>query len=274
MTFAAIAAMPSAEGASAGILAPYIEGHVSSLLKLGVRSLALYDDFIQRVTSDAGIEVEYTRCGTLQVAAADAETIRLAALARELSQARVVHRLFDKNEVREIEPDLSPNVHSALLIPSHGYVVADSLMRALVAAAMRYGVVFETTTVTQVGAAAGPTLLNGAHGQMAVGAGMVVSHEQGVDVEPTGNVEGLLAFRAAYYTYDRPKTNLDISFQYYPSVSNFGRQRLQFDTSIRRELLKDFFVSLNVFDTFDSEPPNPDADRNDVGVVISLGWSY
>ena len=140
--------------ASAGILAPYIEGHVPSLLKLGVRSLALYDDFVQRVIADAGIDVEYTRCGTLQVAAADAETIRLAALARELAQARVVHRLFDKDEVREIEPDLSPSVHSALLIPSHGYVVADSLMRALVAAAMRYGVVFETTTVTQVGAAA------------------------------------------------------------------------------------------------------------------------
>lgn len=127
---------------------------------------------------------------------------------------------------------------------------------------------------SQAGAAIGPTLINGAHGHMAAGGGMVVNHEQGVDVEPTDNLEGLLAFRASYYTYDRPRTNLDISFQYYPSVSNFGRQRLQFDTSIRRELLKDFFVALNLFDTFDSEPPNTDADRNDVGVVISLGWSY
>jgi glycine oxidase len=141
--------------ASAGILAPYIEGHVSSLLKLGVRSLALYDDFIQRLTADAGLDVEYVRCGTLQVAAADAEAVRLAALARELAQARVAHRLFDKDEVRGIEPELSPNVESALLIPSHGYVVADSLMRALVAAGTRYGVLFETATVTQVGAAAG-----------------------------------------------------------------------------------------------------------------------
>ena len=140
--------------ASAGILAPYIEGHVPSLLKLGVRSLALYDDFIQRVTADTGIEVEYTRCGTLQVAAADAETIRLAALARDLAQARVVHRLFDRGEVREIEPELSPHVHSALLIPSHGYVVADALMRALVAGAIRHGAVFETTSVTQVGSSA------------------------------------------------------------------------------------------------------------------------
>src|SRR6185436_11369783 len=51
--------------ASAGMLAPYIEGHVDSLLKLGVRSLALYDDFVQRVSAEAGTAVEYVRCGTL-----------------------------------------------------------------------------------------------------------------------------------------------------------------------------------------------------------------
>jgi hypothetical protein len=43
---------------------------------------------------------------------------------------------------------------------------------------------------------------------------------------------------------------------------------------VKRELLKDFFVSLNLYDTFDSRPPNAAADRNDVGVVVSIGWSY
>ena len=43
---------------------------------------------------------------------------------------------------------------------------------------------------------------------------------------------------------------------------------------IRREIIKDFTVSLNVYDTFDSEPPNPEFDRNDVGVVLSVGWTY
>jgi glycine oxidase len=140
--------------AAAGILAPYIEGHVSSLLTLGVRSLALYDDFVERLTADAGIDLEYARCGTLQVAADDAEISRLAGVSRDLAKARVVHRLLDRHEVRELEPGLSTDVHGALLIPSHGYVLADSLMRALVAACLRYGVEFETTTVTQVGGSA------------------------------------------------------------------------------------------------------------------------
>jgi hypothetical protein len=29
-----------------------------------------------------------------------------------------------------------------------------------------------------------------------------------------------------------------------------------------------------MFDTFDSRPPTDDAERNDVGVVLSFGWTY
>jgi len=127
---------------------------------------------------------------------------------------------------------------------------------------------------SQVGAAIGPRLINSTKAQVVVGGGIAVNEERGVDVEPTENIEGLLAFQAAYYTYDRPKTNLDINIQYYPSLSNTGRQRLQADLGVKRELWKDFFASLTFYNTFDSRPPNPAADQNDVGFVFSLGWSY
>ena len=97
---------------------------------------------------------------------ADAENMRLEALARDLTEARVVHRMFDKDEVRQLEPDLSPQVHSALLIPAHGYVMAASLVAALVAAATRLGVVFETATVTQVGSAAGGACVHTSNGRI------------------------------------------------------------------------------------------------------------
>ena len=57
-------------------------------------------------------------------------------------------------------------------------------------------------------------------------------------------------------------------------LSDFGRQRMQFDSTVRREIWKDVILAVNVFDTFDSQPPAVDADRNDVGVVLSFGWSY
>jgi Protein of unknown function, DUF481 len=130
------------------------------------------------------------------------------------------------------------------------------------------------TLRSQIGASAGPRLVNSNRAQLVLGAGLAVNNEQGVDVETTQNVEALFTFQTAFYTYDRPKTNVDVSFQYYPSLSNTGRQRVQLDAGAKREFLKDLFVALNFYNTYDNRPPNPAADTNDVGIVLSIGWTY
>jgi len=127
---------------------------------------------------------------------------------------------------------------------------------------------------SQVAGVAGSRLINSNHAQLALSAGLSANDERNVDADPTQNLEGLVTFRTSYYSYDRPRTNIDISFQYYPSLNNWGRQRIQFDSGIKRELWKDFFVALNLFDTFDSRPPTTSVDRNDVGIVLSFGWTY
>ena len=127
---------------------------------------------------------------------------------------------------------------------------------------------------SQIGGAVGPRLINTTKAQMVLGAGLVFNGEKGVDVGTTQNVEGLLLFQTSYYTYDRPKTNLDVGIQYYPSLSSIGRHRVQADLGVKRELWKDFFASFTFYNTFDSRPPNPSADQNDIGFVFSLGWSY
>jgi hypothetical protein len=127
---------------------------------------------------------------------------------------------------------------------------------------------------SQGGFAVGPRLVNSIRAQMTAGAGLAVNNERGVDVESTQNLEALLMFQTSYYTYDRPKTNVDINLQYYPSLTDPGRQRVQFDAGVKRELLKDLFLAINVFTTTDNRPPNPSADKSDYGLVTSIGWSY
>jgi Protein of unknown function, DUF481 len=127
---------------------------------------------------------------------------------------------------------------------------------------------------SQIWVAAGPRLVNSNRAQLVIGGGLSFNDERGVDVEATQNIEALGLFRWSYYTYDRPKTNLDVGFQYYPSLSNWGRQRLQLDASVKRELLTDLFAAMSLYNTFDSRPPNPDANTNDIGIVVSIGWSY
>jgi Protein of unknown function, DUF481 len=127
---------------------------------------------------------------------------------------------------------------------------------------------------SQIGSAIGPRLVNSNRAQLTLGAGLNFNDERGVDVAPTQSVEALLLFQSSYYTYDRPKTNLDLSVQYYPSLSDSGRERLQLDAAGKREFFKDLFLSLSVFYTLDTRPPNPDADTYDVGVLWSIGWTY
>jgi uncharacterized protein DUF481 len=130
------------------------------------------------------------------------------------------------------------------------------------------------TLRSQIGGAFGPRLINSNRAQLTLGAGISFNEEQGLDVEPTQNLEALLMFQSSYFTYDRPKTNLDLTVQYYPSLSDPGRQRLQLDGAAKREFFKDLFLSVSVFYSLDTRPPNPDADTFDVGVLWSIGWTY
>ena len=136
--------------ASAGILAPYIEGHIDALLRLGVNSLALYDGFVARVSEDSQQAIEYERCGTLHVAKNDAAAMELAIAARRFAHAGIAHELMPGHDARRLEAALSPRIISALLLPMHGYVRAAELTSALAAAAQRRGAEFITATVDEI----------------------------------------------------------------------------------------------------------------------------
>ena len=142
--------------ASAGMLAPYVEGHHPSLLTLCVRSLGLYDDFVQRVVDDSGHSIEYEREGTLQVAIHPHEAGELCSAARALAASGVAHALLDGGEVRRLEPQLPELVTRALLIRDHGYVAAAPLTQALAAAAAFRGVVQSAAHVHAIAGGAAP----------------------------------------------------------------------------------------------------------------------
>jgi hypothetical protein len=127
------------------------------------------------------------------------------------------------------------------------------------------------TLRSQLGGWVGLRLVNSNRARFEVGWGAVFNNENGVDTEPRQNTEGLLGLQT---WYDGPKTDIDASADYFPGLSDWGRHRLQINAAVKRDLWKDFFVALNLYDTFDSVPPSPGADRNDVGVVTSIGWSY
>jgi glycine oxidase len=131
--------------ASAGMLVPYAETEPGSLLQqICGESLARYDEFVSRVRQIVDVPVEYVRRGTLQVAVDEQGHRHLESTVRALSAHGIPCELLDGRAARAAEPALSPTIVSGAIVHVHGFVAAEPLTRALLAAAQRNGAVLET----------------------------------------------------------------------------------------------------------------------------------
>ena len=132
--------------ASAGILAPYIEGHEPIFRELGARSLGQYDAFIDGLRFDSGRDLIYQRNGTFELAFSDADVHRLTASSADLWRHGIEARWVPPEAFADFEPLASSSALGALLIPVHGFVGVTSLTLAAAAAAERLGASFTNET--------------------------------------------------------------------------------------------------------------------------------
>lgn len=134
-----------ASWASAGLLAPYTEAHEDTpLLKMGVRSLGMFDAFIAGLRERTGLPIEYERTGTLEVAMDDVEVARLRASMAWIGRQSVPHEWMDPATLRDVEPAAARDATGALFIERHGFVGVPRLVAALTQSARLSGAVFES----------------------------------------------------------------------------------------------------------------------------------
>ena len=88
------------------------------------------------------------------------------------------------------------------------------------------------------------------------------------------NAEGVLGIDAQFFKLYSPKVDITNRFLYFPNLTTWGRQRMEFDAKVRIEVLKDFYVSLTFYDSYDNQPPSERATGNDYGFTTGLSWSF
>ena len=131
-------------------------------------------------------------------------------------------------------------------------------------------------------AALGRVLMRSNASELGVGGGLAVTRERfsanatdPLAEEETGtNLEGLLVAAFDAFRFDSPKLDLAASVFLYPSLSTAGRIRGESTVRLKYELLPDFNVGISATDTFDSEPPEETATKNDFITTFTIGWSY
>lgn len=137
-----------ASQASAGVLAPFIEGAESSALRdLGSKSLALFAEFLDGVGAGAdGPPVPHGLTGTLEIALDDGHAAELQHTLEALRRLGVEARWLDAVDLLGVEPLAASTAIGGLLIPSHGFVSVPGLMDALTRALVRRGATFALET--------------------------------------------------------------------------------------------------------------------------------
>jgi hypothetical protein len=124
-----------------------------------------------------------------------------------------------------------------------------------------------------VGAAMGRTVVQSNRTALAMYAGVDLSHEEyagGADYDD--QVAELLA--AVQWEWFEVGGDVDAVIEATAYVSpDDGRRRLQLESSLRRSLIRDYYWSLNLYESYNSDPP-PGLEKSDLGISFTIGRSF
>lgn len=104
--------------------------------------------------------------------------------------------------------------------------------------------------------------------------GVSYSRESYFDQELNSNAEGLIGATFQIYKLYTPKVDITANYYFLPNLTTSGRIRMEFDTSMRFEIFRDFYVSFSFYDSYDNRPPSDTATTNDYGFVTGVTWTF
>jgi len=121
---------------------------------------------------------------------------------------------------------------------------------------------------------AGRYVLQGRRHDLLAVLGLRANRETPLEGESTSNLEAALGFTFDRFSYDFPKVDIHATVSGFAGLTDWGRVRAELDVRIKREILRDFTVSLRVYESYDSRPITEGAARNDYGGSVGIGWTF
>jgi hypothetical protein len=125
-----------------------------------------------------------------------------------------------------------------------------------------------------VGAGPGYQFLKSQRQELSILGGPLFVREVPLDEPARTQGIALVATSYSLFLNQYPKTNIDVTNQLRFGLNEPGRFLLDLNASFRRELWRDFYVAASVYDSYDNRPPAASTIKNDVGVALTLGWTF
>jgi len=121
---------------------------------------------------------------------------------------------------------------------------------------------------------AGRYLMQGRRHDLLTALGLRVNREKPLEGESTSNLEAAVGFTFDRFSYDFPKVDIYATVGGFAGLTDWGRVRAELDVRIKREILRDFSISLRVYESYDSRPVTEGAAKNDYGGSVGIGWTF
>jgi hypothetical protein len=121
---------------------------------------------------------------------------------------------------------------------------------------------------------AGRYLQRSARSATLLSAGLAAGRERPIEGESIANLDGVIVFSTSFYRHDFPHSTVNLVVLVFPELNRWGRVRSNAHAKLKYELFKDFIATTTIYDSFDSEPQVSEVSRNDIGVTLSIGWTF
>ena len=127
---------------------------------------------------------------------------------------------------------------------------------------------------TLVGAGYGKVPIRSQHNWFGLAGGLAVNHEVPDVGDAETNLEAVGWMTYDYYKYSTPERRFKVDLILFPSITDFGRWRANFDTNFSLEFVEDLFWKLEFFLNYDSDPVSTLGESIDYGVISSVAYKF
>ncbi len=134
---------------------------------------------------------------------------------------------------------------------------------------------------TSVGGGGGRILTQSNHSRLLLESGLMLSHENLApgenpldEADANDSVEAFVSMDWDWYRYDSPELDLSSALEVIPSLTESGRVRAEFEIAFKWEIIHDLFWQISLYNSFDNRPVVEGAEKNDYGVVTSIGYDF
>lgn len=218
--------------------------------------------FLKRLTGNVGGGFSYTQANTLAKFDFNGDV-------KYHAEKNIINLSYDANWSNQAELDATQRQYAS----ANFYRLLKSRFFYSALLSGEKNSELELDLRTNIGLSFGNNVIYNNH-SIAYGAlGAQVNREITAD-SVANNAEGIITLNYTLFRHSSPKIDLTLSSTVFPSLNDFERVRLDFNSKLRWEIFKDFYLKYTYYYTYDTKPLSIDANKKDWSGSFGFEYSF